>query len=155
MPHPKDKYEEPDHPFTLGPEGAKVYRLNLIYRDYHLAVGAAAVLGAVYAYRLVVLPAMLALLAVYMIARPFVMAVIVDQSSVTFKGTFSARSLQRSSITAVETKHTGKTDTLILWGNVDEKEKLAIPALFNFDEAWNNWWSTYRDLSGDKPLSLF
>lgn len=32
---------------------------------------------------------------------------------------------------------------------------LAIPDLFAFDDDWNNWLSTYRDLSADKPISLF
>jgi hypothetical protein len=32
-----------------------------------------------------------------------------------------------------QTKHTGKGEILILWGNIDEKESLAIPDLFAFD----------------------
>ena len=80
----------------------------------------------------------------------------VDQYSVTLKGMFSERSLPRSAITAIETRHTGKGALLILWGNFEEKEELTIPAnLFAFDEAWHDWLSTYRDLSNDKPLSLF
>jgi hypothetical protein len=43
-----------------------------------------------------------------------------------------------------------------LWGNIDEKEKQRIPAnLFAFDEDWTNWLGSYRDLSDDKPISLF
>jgi hypothetical protein len=91
-----------------------------------------------------------------MISRPFILAVSVDQLSVTFKGMFSAHSLQRSSITAIERQHRGRSNFLILWGNLDEKEFLRIPAdLFAFDDAWDDWLSTYRDLSDDKPLSLF
>jgi hypothetical protein len=133
----------------------KVYRLNLVYRLYHFAVGAAALVGAVMVYDFLILSVVLALFGVFMISRPLVMAVIVDQYSVRFKNVFSENSLQRSSITAVETKHTGKGKILILWGNIDEKESLAIPGLFAFDDDWDNWISTYRDLSDDKPISLF
>jgi hypothetical protein len=90
-----------------------------------------------------------------MISRPLVMAVTVDPYSITFRSTFSQNSLQRPSITAVETKHTGKGNILILWGDIDKKESLAIPDLFAFDDDWNNWLSTYSDLSADKPISLF
>ena len=133
----------------------KVYRLNWAYRLYHFAVGAAALVGAVMAYHFLILSVVLALFSIFMISRALVMAVTVDPFSVTFKGLFSENSLQRSSITAVETKHTGKGDILILWGNIDEKESLAIPDLFAFDEDWDSWLSTYRDLSDDKPISLF
>ena len=105
-------------------------------------------------YHFLILSVVLALFGVFMISRPLVMAVTVDQYSVRFKSVFSENSLQRSSITAVETKHTGKGDILILWGNIDEKESLAIPDLFAFDDDWDNWLSTYRDLSDDKPISL-
>jgi hypothetical protein len=92
----------------------------------------------------------------FMISRPLVTAVTVDQYSVTLKGMFSEHSLQRSSITAVETVSTGKGPLLILRGNIDEKESLAIGVnLFAFDQAWDEWLSTYRDLSDNKPLSLF
>ena len=95
----------------------------------------------------------LALFSVFMISRPLIMAVTVDQFSVTFRGTFSACSMQRSSITAVETKG-GKSSFLILWGNtIDGNNRLEIPMIFAFDEAWDNWLRTYRDLN--KPLSLF
>lgn len=133
----------------------KVYRLNWFYRLYHFAVGAAAIVGAVMYHEFLILATGLALFSLFMIARPLVMAVIVDQFFVTFKGTFSKKSLQRSSITAVETKHTGKGSLLILWGNIDKKESLVIPALFNFDDAWDCWWRTFRDLSDDKPIGLF
>jgi hypothetical protein len=106
-------------------------------------------------YHFLILSLALALFSVLMISRPLVMTVAVDQSSVTFGGTFSANSLQRSSITAVETKHTGKGDLLILWGNPDKREKLEIPDLFAFDEDWENWWGSHRDLSDDRPISLF
>jgi hypothetical protein len=95
----------------------------LFWRLYHFAVGAAFMIGAVMLGAVVrpddpaILAAVaLALFSVFMICRPLVMAVIVDQLSVTFKRTFSARSMQRSSITAVETKG-GKSSFLILWGN--------------------------------------
>jgi hypothetical protein len=133
----------------------KVYRLNRANRLYHFAVGTAALVGAVKVHSFFILALLAAMFAVFMIARPLVMAVTVDQFSVTFKGMFSENSLQRSSITAVEIIHTGKGDILRLWGNIDEKEKLDIPALFSFDDAWDNWWSPYGDLSDDKPLSLF
>ncbi len=135
--------------------GTKVYRLNLAYRLYHFAVGAAALVGAVMVYHFLILSVVLALFGVFMIYRPLVMAVTVDQFSVNFKSVFSENSLQRSSITAVETQHTGKGNILILWGNIDEKESLAIPNLFAFDDDWDSWLSTYRDLSDDKPVSLF
>jgi hypothetical protein len=97
-----------------------------------------------------------ALFSGFMISRPLVTAVTVDQYSVTLKGMFSEHSLQRSSIRAVETVSTGKGPLLILRGNVDEKESLAIGInLFAFDQAWDEWLSTYRDLSDNKPLSLF
>jgi hypothetical protein len=133
----------------------KVYRFSRVYRLYHFAVGAAALVGAVKCYSFLILAVVLALFSMFMIARPLVMAVTVDQFSVTFKAMFSENSLQRSSITAVETIHTGRGDILRLWGNTDEKERLDIPGLFSFDDAWDNWWSTYRDLSDDKPISLF
>ena len=133
----------------------KVYRFNLVYRWYHFAVGTAAVVGAVLCRDFLLLAIVLALFAVFMIARPLVMAVTVDQLSVTFKGMFSENSIERSSITAVEIKHTGRTPSVILWGNIDEKECLVIPDMFGFDDGWNDWLSTYRDLSDDKPLSLF
>lgn len=133
----------------------RVYRLNLAYRLYHFAVGAAAFVGAIVVYRFLILSVALGLFAVFMISRALVMAVTVDPLSVTFKGLFSENSVQRASITAVERKHTGKANYVILWGNLDEKERLSIPDLFAFDEAWDDWLSTYRDLSDDKPLSLF
>lgn len=133
----------------------KVYRFNLVYRWYHFAVGAAAAVGAVLCRDFLVLAIVAALFAMFMIARPLVMAVTVDRLSVTFKGMFSEKSIERSSITAVESKHTGKTPILILWGDIDEKESLVIPDMFSFDDGWDTWLSTYRDLSDNKPLSLF
>jgi hypothetical protein len=133
----------------------KVYRLNLVYRLYHFGVGVAALVGAVMVHDFLVLAVVLALFGIFMISRPLVMAVTVDQYSVTFKNVFAENSIQRSSIAAVETRVTGKGNILILWGAIDEKESLAIPDLFAFDDDWNHWWSTYRDLSADKPISLF
>jgi hypothetical protein len=134
---------------------AEVYRFNLLYRLYHFAVGAAALVGAVLSYHFLILSIGLGLFSVFMISRPLVMAVSVDHDSVTCKGMFSENSIQRSSITAVEFQSTGKGRYLILWGNVDERENLTIPDLFAFDEAWDDWLRSYRDLSDDKPLSLF
>lgn len=133
----------------------KVYRLSRIYRVYHFAVGVAALIGAIMAFHLWFFAAVLFLFAVFMIARPLIMSVTVDESSVRLRGMFSEHSLQRSSITAVEMRHTGKTPLLILWGNMDKKERLVIPALFGFDDEWNDWLGTYRDLSEDKLMSLF
>jgi hypothetical protein len=97
-----------------------------------------------------------ALFSGFMIFRPLVTAVTIDQYSFTLRGMFSEHSLQRPSITAVETVDTGKGPLLILRGNIDGKESLAIGVnLFAFDEAWDEWLSTYRDLSDNKPLSLF
>jgi hypothetical protein len=132
-----------------------IYRLSWFYRLYHFAVGVAALVGTVIVHEFLIMSVGLALFSVFMISRPLIMAVTVDQFSVTFRGTFSAHSLQRSSITAVENKHTGKGNLLILWGNIDEKESLVIPDLFNFDDAWDKWWKTHRDLSDGKPLRLF
>jgi hypothetical protein len=136
-------------------QDAKVYRLSRVYQVYHFAVGAAALIGAVKCYDFLILAVGLALLSVFMIARPLRMAVIVDQTSVTYKGMFSENSLQRSSITAFESQRTGKTPNLILWGNIDQKECLVIPDMFGFDDEWDGWLSTHKDLSDDKPISLF
>jgi hypothetical protein len=38
---------------------------------------------------------------------------------------------------------------------INEKENPAIPNLFAFDDDWDRWLSTYRDLNDDKPISLF
>ena len=132
----------------------KVYRLTWYYQLYHFAIGAAALVGAAKCYDFLILAVVLALFSVFMIARPLVMEVTVDPSYIMFRGVFSSNSLQRSSITAVETKNTGKGNILIFWGNIDEKESLAIPDIFSFDEAWKNWLITYRDLSNDKPINL-
>lgn len=142
---------------SFGSSQKKVYRLNWLYRWYHFVVGAGFLVAAVLVHDFLFLSIGLALFSVFMISRPFIMAVTVDQYSVTFKNMFSENSLQRSSITAVERRNTaGKGTFLILWGNIEEKEELTIPVnLFAFDEAWDDWLSTYRDLSSDKPLSLF
>lgn len=139
----------------------KVYRFNSLYRWYHFIVGAVflvvAVLLAILTHNgLLIFSIPIALFSVFMVARPLTSAVTVDQYSVTSKDMFSERSLPRSSITAIERVHTGKGTLLVLRGNVEEKEELVIPLdLFAFDAAWDNWLSTYRDLSSDTPLSLF
>jgi hypothetical protein len=139
----------------------KVYRFNRLYRWYHFIVGAVflvvAVLVAVQThFELLIFSIPIALFSMFMIARPLTSAVIVDQHSVTSKGMFSVSSLPRSSITAVERLATGKGTLLVLRGNVEKREVLSIPVdLFSFDEDWDDWLSTYRDLSSDKPLSLF
>jgi hypothetical protein len=133
----------------------KVYRLSRVYQLYHFGVGAAALVCAVIWRDFLALSVVLVLFSGFMIARPFLLKVMVDQSSVTFKGMSSEGSLKRSSITAVETQRTGRTPNLILWGNLDEKESLVIPDIFGFDDDWKDWWGTYRDLSDDKPMSLF
>lgn len=133
----------------------KVYRFNWAYKIYHFGVGTVAFVGAILCHDFLLLAIVLVLFSIFMISRPLVMEVTVDQYSVTFKRTFSEDSIQRSSITAVETKHTGREDIFILWGSIDEKESLEIPNLFGFDDDWNDWWNTFRDLSDDKPLSLF
>ena len=140
---------------SFASEETKVYRLTLFYRVYHFVVGIAALVGAVWCYHFLILAAGLALFSVFMIARPLVMKVTVDQNSVAVKGMFSESSMQRSSITAFERIHTGKGSCLMFRGN-DESESLMIPEiLFGFDEAWEAWLNTYRDLSDDKPISLF
>jgi hypothetical protein len=136
--------------------GKNVYRFNSLYRWYHFVVGAVFLVAAVLLRDLWILSVLVALFSVFMVARPLTTAVIVDQYSVTLKRMFSENSLPRSSITAIERVHTGKGTLLTLWGKMEEKEKLSIAVnLFAFDEAWDDWLSTYRDLSSDKPLSLF
>lgn len=135
----------------------KVYRFNRLYRWYHFVVGAVFLVVAVLTHNgLLIFVIPIALFSVFMIARPLASAVIVDQHSVTSKGMFSQSSLPLSSITAIERVATGKGTLLVLRGNVEKKEQLSIPVnLFSFDEDWDDWLSTYRDLSSDKPLSLF
>jgi hypothetical protein len=150
---------------SFGSSEQKVYRFNSLYRWYHFVVGAVFLVAAVLIHDLLcswairpdsILSIGAALFSVFMIARPLIMAVIVDGNSVTFKGMFSQYSLQRSSITAVETRNTGKGTLLILRGNIQEEEELTIPVnQFAFDEAWDEWLGTYKDLGSDKPLSLF
>jgi hypothetical protein len=136
-------------------EETKIYRMNWAYRLYHFATGAAALVGAIIAYHVLLLSVVLVLFSMFMIYRALVAAVTVDQSSVTLKGLFSQNSMQRSSITAIERQHTGRANYLVLWGNIEKKEGLWISDIFAFDDAWDDWLSAYRDLSDDKPLSLF
>jgi hypothetical protein len=133
----------------------RVYRLSRLYQVYHYGAGAIALVAAVWWIDYWALAIGLVPFAAFMIARPLLMKVTVDQSCVTFKGMYAEDSLQRSSITAVETQVTGRTHNLILWGNLDEKECLMIPDIFGFDDDWNDWWGSYRDLSDSKPISLF
>jgi hypothetical protein len=134
----------------------RVYRLNSLYWWYHLVIGAVFLVVSALARDLWFISIPIALFAAFMVARPFTTAVIVDQHSVTLKRMFSKNSLLRSSITAIERVPTGKGTLLVLWGNIEEKEQLAIAVnLFAFDEAWDDWLKSYRDISGDKPLSLF
>jgi hypothetical protein len=138
----------------------KVYRFNRLYRWYHFIIGVivlvAAVLVAVQTPELLIISILMALFSAFMIARPLTTAVIVDQQSITFKAMFSKSSLPRSSITAIERVATGRGTLLVLRGNVEKEEELSIPIiLFCFDEDWDDWLNTYRDLSDDRPLSLF
>ena len=134
----------------------RVYRLNSLYRWYHLVAGAVFLVVAVLIRDLWFISIPIALFAAFMVARPFATAVIVDQHSVTLKRMFSKNSLLRSSITAIERVPTGRGTLLVFWGNIEEKEQLAIAVnVFAFDEAWDDWLKSYRDISGDKPLSLF
>ncbi len=141
---------EKHHGFPFPSGKTKVYRFNRAYRVYHFVAGTAALVGGI------LFPPFLILLApfsAFMIARPLVEAVRVDQISVTHKGFISERSIPRSSITAVERIVAGRSHSLVLWGNADQKE-LVIPDLFAFDEDWDSWWRSYRDLSASKPISL-
>ena len=134
----------------------KIYRFNSLYRWYHFTVGVVFLVAPVLEHSPLIFSIPLALFSTFMIVRPLTSAVIVDQYSVTLKTMFSERSLQRSSITSIERirMNIGNGTSLILRGSAEEK--LAIPVdLFAFDEAWDDWLSTYRDLSSDKPLSLF
>ena len=134
----------------------KVYRFNSVYRWYHFIAGAVFLVVAVLIHELLVFSIPIALLSAFMIARPLTSAVTVDQYSVTCKGMFSENSLRRSSITAIERVNKGRGTLLILRGDLEEKEELSILInFFAFDQAWDDWLSAYRDLSSDKPLSLF
>lgn len=134
---------------------AKTYRFNLLYRVYHFAVGATALVGVVLCYKFWALSMVLALFAIFMIVRPLVMKVTVDAHAVTFKAMFSESSLQRSSVTAFERIHPGKRNLLMLRGE-GRSDSLTMPAdLLGFDEAWEDWLNTHTDLSDDKPISLF
>jgi hypothetical protein len=132
----------------------KVYRFNSLYRWYHFAVGAVFLVTAVVKNTPLIFLIPILLFSAFMIARPLTSAVTVDQYSVTLKTMFSEHSLNRSSITSIERVNTGKGTSLILRGNT--KEELVIGVnLFAFDQAWDDWLSTYKDLSSDKPLRLF
>jgi hypothetical protein len=134
----------------------KVYRLNSLYRWYHFVIAAIFLVAAVLMRGVWFISIPIVLFAVFMVARPFTTAVVVDQYSVTLKRMFSGNSLLRSSITAIERVHTGRATLLRLWGDMEKKEQLSIAVnVFAFDEAWDDWLSTFRDLSSDKPLSLF
>lgn len=131
----------------------KVYRFNSLYRWYHFVAGTAFLVSAFLIRGLWIFSIPIVLFSLFMIARPFTSAVMVDQYSVTLKMMFSERSIQRSSLTAIERTHTGRGTLLTLRGSAED---LSIPAnLFVFDEDWDDWLSTYKDLSSDKPLSLF
>lgn len=131
----------------------KVYRFNSLYRWYHFVAGTAFLVIAFLIRDLWIFSIPIVLFSLFMIARPFTSAVMVDQYSVTLKMMFSERSIQRSSLTAIERVHTGRGTLLTLRGSAEE---LSIPAnLFAFDKDWDDWLSTYKDLSSDKPLSLF
>jgi hypothetical protein len=127
--------------------------MTLWYRYYHIGIGVAALAGAIKVYDFWILSAVLALLALFTISRPFLCAVIVDQFSVTLKSTFSKGSIQRPSITAFE-HEPGRTPFVILWGDINKgkNEQFWIPDIFSFDAAWDHWLSTYRDRNS---LSLF
>lgn len=134
----------------------KVYRFNRFYRWYHFVVGSVFLVTAVVVHDFLILSILVALFSVFMIARPIVTSVTLDQYSVTVKGMFSEGSLRRSFITAIETRATGRGTLLILRSDTDEKEELTIGVnLFAFDDAWDDWLKTYRNLSHDKPLNLF
>lgn len=135
----------------------KVYKFNSLYRWYHFVFGAVFFVAgvAVLTRGLWILSIPIALLSIFMVARPLTTAVTVDPYSVTLKSMFSEHALPRSSITAIKRVHAGKGTQLVLLGNHD-RENLAIPlSLFAFDQDWDEWLSTCRDLSSDKPLSLF
>jgi hypothetical protein len=131
-----------------------VYRFNGIYRWYHFLTGAVFLGLAVAVYKLLPLSIVLALFSGFMILRSLVTRVILDRHSVTLKTMFSEHSLQRSSIASIETVHTGKGPLLRLRA-IDGSEMAIGVNLFAFDEAWDEWLSTYTDLGDDKPLGLF
>jgi hypothetical protein len=134
----------------------RTYRFNALYQWYHFIVGAFFLVAAALVHDFLVLSIGSALFSVFMISRPLRVAVIVDRNSITLRGVFSQGSLQRSSITAIERRNTGRGTLLVLRSSIEEKEELAIALnLFAFDEAWDDWLGQYRDLSSDKPLSLF
>ncbi len=132
----------------------RVYRLSLLYRVYHFAAGTAALVAAILTYHFLILSVGLFLFAMFMIARPLILKVTVDQSSVTVKGMFDESSLQRSAITAFERIHTARDNYIMLRGT-DGGDFLMIPEMYKFDEAWDDWLRTLKDFSDDKPLTLF
>jgi hypothetical protein len=78
--------KENESSFAFGE--VKVYRLSRLYRVYHFVVGAAVLVGAVLAHQFFILSVLLIPFSAFMISRPLVMAVIVDQLSVTYKALF-------------------------------------------------------------------
>ena len=75
---------------------------------YHVAVGAAALVGTVMVCQSLVLSVVLSPFGAFIISRPLNMAITIEIYPVRFEGVFSENSLQRSSITAVEIEYTGK-----------------------------------------------
>jgi hypothetical protein len=132
----------------------KVYRFNGIYRWYHFITGAVFLGFAGAVHEFWVLSIVIALFAGFMILRPIATSLTLDQNSITLKTTFSEHSLERSSIASIERVNTGKGGLLRLRA-IDGSEMNIGVGLFAFDEAWNEWLSTYTDLSDDKPLTLF
>jgi hypothetical protein len=129
----------------------KVYRFNLFYRWYHFITGGVFLCVAVATHDFRVLSIGAALFSVFMIYRPLATAVAIDPLSVTLKTMFSARPVPRSSIAAIETV-TGK-GSWVIFRATDGKELLRIRVdMFSFDQAWDEWLSTYRNLN---DLSLF
>jgi hypothetical protein len=129
--------------------------MTLTYRLYHFVVGAAGLIDAAMAYSFLALSILLVLFSVFMISRALLASVTLSPSSVTLKGLFLKNSVQRSSIIAIERQHTDRGNYLTRWVNLEEKKGLTIGDLFAFDQTWDDWLSTYRDISDDKPLRLF
>lgn len=130
--------------------GKKVYRFNVLCRWYHFIFGAVVLVTAVVKNTPLIFLIPILLLSAFIIARPFTSAAIVDPYSVTVKTIFSERLLQRSSIIATD-EVTGS----LLKLKSDPGDLTISDSAFAFDEAWDDWLSTYMDLSSDKPLSLF
>jgi hypothetical protein len=138
---------------AIGHAEPKVYRYNRTWQLYHFGIGTLALILAAVLYRAWLLSAVVALFAVFMIARPLIARVILDIDEIIVKGMFGENSLQRSCITSYERVHTGKANYVVLRGG-GEDEVLEIPDMFRFDGAWDDWLKTLRDVSDDKPLSI-